>query len=42
MSTRHCPWTDDEVESLNAYQQSSVMHPFTCGECENRDGLVAW
>lgn len=28
------PWTDAEVESLNAYQASSAMHPFTC---ENDD-----
>jgi hypothetical protein len=25
------PWSDDEVESLNAYQAAGVMHPFTCG-----------
>lgn len=24
-------FTPDEVESLNAYQQARVMHPFTCG-----------
>jgi hypothetical protein len=24
-------WTDDEVNSLNAYQVAGVMHPFTCG-----------
>ena len=23
------PWTEDQVASLNAYQQSRVMHPFT-------------
>lgn len=23
------PWTDEEVESLNGYQKSGVMHPFT-------------
>ena len=23
-------WTDDQVESLNEYQASGVMHPFTC------------
>lgn len=28
------PWTDDEVRSLNEYQASGVMHPFTC---ENDD-----
>ena len=24
-------FTEDEVESLNEYQKSCVMHPFTCG-----------
>jgi hypothetical protein len=24
------PWTDDQVESLNRYQQEAFMHPFTC------------
>ena len=26
------PFTDDQVVSLNAYQASGVMHPFTCGQ----------
>ncbi len=30
------PWTPDQVASLNAYQQSGVMHPFTCGDTECR------
>jgi hypothetical protein len=25
------PFTSEQVESLNAYQVSGVMHPFTCG-----------
>lgn len=25
------PFTDDQVESINAYQKAGVMHPFTCG-----------
>ncbi len=25
------PWTADQVASLNEYQESGVMHPFTCG-----------
>lgn len=24
------PWTDQQVESLNEFQVSGVMHPFTC------------
>jgi hypothetical protein len=35
------PWTDDQVSSLNAFQDAGVFHPFTCGGCSNRDGLVA-
>lgn len=37
---RDAPFTDDEVESLAAYQEEcGILHPFTCGECNNRDGL---
>ena len=25
----NAPWSDDQVASLNAYQHSDVMHPFT-------------
>lgn len=25
------PWSVDAVNSLNEYQASGVMHPFTCG-----------
>lgn len=25
----YAPFTDDQVESLNAYQKSEVFHPFT-------------
>lgn len=24
------PWTDEQVQSLNAYQRAGFMHPFTC------------
>lgn len=27
----HPPWSDDQVEALNAYQASGRFHPFTCG-----------
>jgi hypothetical protein len=30
------PWTDDQVLSLNEYQEAGVFYPFTCGK---RDGL---
>jgi hypothetical protein len=35
----YAPWTDDEVESLNQYQRSGVMHPFTCGR--SHSSLIA-
>jgi hypothetical protein len=25
------PWTPEQVEALNAYQQLGMFHPFTCG-----------
>jgi hypothetical protein len=30
-------FTDDEVESLNAYQHSGAFHPFTCGSGNRTD-----
>ena len=27
------PFTPAQVESLNAYQQQSRLHPYTCGRC---------
>lgn len=27
---RHPPWSDQDVESLNAFQTEGRMHPFTC------------
>jgi hypothetical protein len=30
-------FTPDEVESLNAYQESGVFHPFTCGSGNRMD-----
>ena len=33
------PFTDDQVASLNAYQESEYVHPYTCGAdfCHDRD-----
>ena len=33
------PFTDDQVASLNAYQESEHVHPYTCGSqsCPGRD-----
>lgn len=25
------PWTQEQVDALNAYQRSGAYHPFTCG-----------
>ena len=33
------PWTDEQVSNLNDYQESGVMHPYTCDFC--RGILVA-
>lgn len=30
--TVQTPWTQGQVDSLNAFQRSGVMHPFTCGD----------
>lgn len=35
------PWTDEQVKSLNKYQQCSWVHPFTCGGKNCRRVLVA-
>lgn len=37
----HAPWNDDQVASLNAYQESGVFHPFTCGSGEEQVDLTA-
>lgn len=29
-------FTDEQVESINAFQQAGAMHPFTCGSDECR------
>lgn len=34
-------FSEDEVESLNAYQDAGVMHPFTCGNCSGHRDLIA-
>lgn len=28
--TTRAPWTDGQVNSINAFQASDFMHPFTC------------
>lgn len=34
---KKAPFTPQEVTSLNGYQESRVMHPFTCGSGERCD-----
>lgn len=31
------PWTQDQINSLNAYQLSGVCHPYTCGGGSRKD-----
>jgi len=35
------PWTDDQVLSLNGYQECCRYHPFTYGEGEDKVALIA-
>lgn len=35
------PWTKEQVENLNFYQQSGVWHPFTCGNSCGSDLVAA-
>lgn len=35
------PFTDDQVTSLNGYQQAGLFHPFTCGNDSSHELLVA-
>ena len=30
MDKIEAPWSDEQVRSLNGFQRSGVMHPFTC------------
>lgn len=32
------PWSKDQVASLNEFQVSGAMHPFTCGYCRDNYG----
>jgi hypothetical protein len=47
MSSVKAPFTDDQIQSINAYQMSGAFHPFTCGTpgCRavlmaTRDGMI--
>ena len=41
MPRTEAPFTDDQVESLNAYQKAGVMHPFTHGDGPDKVDLIA-
>lgn len=32
------PWTQEQVDALNAFQTAGLVHPFTCGYCRDRYG----
>lgn len=34
-------FTDEQVESINGFQKSGCMHPFTCGNKKCRADLIA-
>jgi hypothetical protein len=38
VSEIRAPFTPEQVEALNRYQQGGWMHPFTCGRCRDRLG----
>jgi hypothetical protein len=31
------PWTKEQVDALNSYQEEGWMHPFTCGSGNRTD-----
>jgi len=35
------PWSEDQVKSLNAFQRSKNVHPYTCGGDNCREVLFA-
>ncbi len=41
MKRVEAPWTDDQVKSLNAYQNAGYLHPFTFGSGEKQVDLIA-
>lgn len=41
MERSDAPWTNDEVASLNGYQQAGYMHPFTYGDGDEQVDLIA-
>jgi hypothetical protein len=41
MSMIRKPFTDDQVRELNRYQTAGFFHPFTCGNAQCREILLA-
>ncbi len=37
MNQVHAPWTQEQVDALNRYQQEGKFHPFTCGSGRRTD-----
>ena len=36
----HAPFTDEQVEALNAFQKLGYFHPFTCGHDHDGDRIL--
>jgi hypothetical protein len=36
----HEPFTEDQIKSLNEFQQRAIWHPFTCGNNHAEDDLL--
>ena len=41
MERTEAPFTKEQAESINGYQQAGVFHEFTCGSENCREALVA-
>lgn len=35
MSLISAPWTTDQINSLNAFQQATAFHEYTCNKCRS-------
>lgn len=38
--TLKAPWTPEQVDALNAYQQLGYVHEFTCGNDHEADDML--
>lgn len=42
MNRYEAPWTQDEVHSIDEYQQDEDLHPLTCPDCAGNQALSAY